>query len=276
MTESNEIKSLKSENFENKNAQVELDNIKIKFQNLLDSADLKKADEVLSKIITILLADLSLKISEDSEKDLNEGKKICIENQSKEKKTEKNISIPEEEKPAENIKNLEIKTPQFKNSGQFKAAEFLIEEAENNSELYKSLDKLVVKRIDNLLLNSKKLSMEQSKIYFGSYRGSILGEDKKIFGTLVMSIDQGPNNDVKGSISIFKNGSEVNGSQFTSPSIGYEPNESKATIISVAGTHSLQVYRIEKLNKLAGIYYERLPNGTTKMIGKFILMRTDI
>ena len=58
--ESSEFKTLKSDNFNNQNAQVELKNLKEKFQNLLDSSDLKKADEVLGKIMTIFFFFFSL------------------------------------------------------------------------------------------------------------------------------------------------------------------------------------------------------------------------
>lgn len=79
VVESKEYIKMRSDSAQTEKAEAELAGLKAKFQDLLDdSSDLKKADEVLSKIMTVFLADLSLHLSEDKEKDLSIGKAACV------------------------------------------------------------------------------------------------------------------------------------------------------------------------------------------------------
>lgn len=99
----------------------------------------------------------------------------------------------------------------------------------------------------------------------------------KVYATLVIDIHNVPENTspISGSIKIFKNGKETSNNSFDTSHLGYAPESSSAMVLSIGATDYLQVYKSESLQKIAGIYYERLPNGTTKTIGTFILSRTD-
>ena len=46
-------------------------------------------------------------------------------------------------------------------------------------------------------------------------------------------------------------------------------------IIIENGSRYFQIYKINETQQLAGYFYERLINGTTKKIGTFILNRVD-
>lgn len=278
-----EVRNLKSENFQSQTSQQELDNLKIKFQNLLDSSDLKKADEVLGKIMTIFLADLSLRVSDEKQKDFLEGKRLCSQNQINEQVAIESVK-KETEEPK---KEIEVRQkpedhslpPPIKNLAQFKLNEFSIMEAQDTDEILRTLDKLEVKKIDSLTNGADQASYEQSKKFLGSYRGSLIGADKKVYGTLVMNIElsEDKTKPFKGIIELFRNGSVTSRTRFASSSIGLSGNQSQSTIIDVGdGSSYLQTYKIDNLNKIAGIYYDRLPNGTSKTIGTVVLSRTDI
>ena len=271
-TESSEIKNLKSENFQNQNAQKELKNLKDKFQKLLDSSDLKKADEILGQIMTIFLADLSLQISNEKQKDFNDGKKLCTIN-----------ALAKTEQKAEPVKTPEheiekpVQKNQIQNNARFKLGEFEILEARDSNEIFKALKKLEVKKIDSLLEGSLATGFQQSRKFFGEYRGSIIDVTGKVYGSIVFNIKNTPSekNPIKGSIKIYKNGEITNNSSFTSNDVGQSAENSTAVIVDAGPDKYLQVYKIESEQKIAGYYYEVLPNRTTKTIGTFVLSRTD-
>jgi hypothetical protein len=275
-TESSEFKTMKSDNFNNQNAQTELNNLKDKFQKLLDSSDLKKADEILGQVMTIFLADLSLQLSEQKQKEFDEGKKLCSSNaiinqvaQKAEPAVENKALAEAEEKPAAKAAT--------RLSARFKMGEFEMSEARDVRDIRKALSKLEVKKIDTLLDGAPVSTFQQSKAFFGTYRGSIIDVTGNAYGSIIFNIQNVPSESqpIKGSIQLYKNGEIMSNSNFTTDSIGSSPINSSATVLNVGPKHFLQVYKIEYSQKIAGIYYEQLPNRTTKTIGTFILSRTD-
>lgn len=273
--ENEDFKKIKSENFQNKNAQEELINLKEKFQNLLDSSDLKKTDELLGKIMTIFLADLGLRLSNDQQKDFSSSKNNFHEQQkSVAIEEEKKLNSEEEiEKSTEPVKN----NLQIKNENKFKSNEWILENLEDTEEIKNTLKKLEVKRIDSLTIGSSDSTFEQSKKFFGSYKGTIFDVDNQVYGTMTMDIFATPagKNSMHGKIKVYRDGEERISSEFDRNSIGYSPENFKATIITAGASNYFQVYKIENTNKIAGIFYERLPKGTSKTIGRFVLSRVD-
>ena len=263
-TESSEFKTLKSDNFNNGNAQEELKNLKEKFQRVLDSSDLQKSNEVLGNIMTIFLADLSLQLTTDQQKDIEIGKQFCMI-----RAPEPAVTFKTENKPA---RNIEIKL-----SAKFKMGEFEMSEARSVSAIRKALNKIELKKVSTLLDGAPASTFQQSKKFFGVYRGSILDVTGQIYGTIVFEIFNVPSekSPIKGSIKMYRNGDPITESNFTSDSLGNSPEISSATIVNMGPKHYLQLYKIESMQKIAGIYYESLPNGTTKTIGTFVLSRTD-
>lgn len=276
-TESSEFKTMKSDNFNNQNAQTELSNLKIKFQKLLDSSDLKKADEVLGQIMTIFLADLSLQLTDQKQKEFDEGKKLCSSNVAINQLPRKSEPAPEPKATVE--PEVEKPAPKAASNGnaRFKMGEFEMSEARDVRDIRKALNKLEVKKIDTLLDEAPHSTFQQSKRFFGVYRGSIIDVTDHVFGSIVFEIYNEPSekSPIKGSIKLYKDGNSISDSNFTTDLLGISPEGSSATIITVGPKHYLQVYKVESLQKIAGIYYERLPNGTTNTIGSFILSRTD-
>lgn len=96
----------------------------------------------------------------------------------------------------------------------------------------------------------------------------------------ILTVDLAPsksakNEDVlKAKIEFFRNNNSESTSNFTTNHFGYSPEGFSGTVVTLGGRR-LQIYAIENARKLAGYFYERLPNGTTKTIGTFILNRTE-
>lgn len=278
--ESKEFKTLKSDNYNNQNAQDELKNLKEKFQTLLDSSDLKKTDELLGKIMTIFLADLSLQLTEEKQKDFEFGKRICSTSPTEPTALEKIENKPEvktESKTIEEEPVVEVKKHSIKNEAKFKKAELDIIAAEDIGTIRKALNSLELKKIDSLLDGAPRSTFQQSKKFFGHYRGSVIDVLGNAYGTMTIEIQNTPEakEPISGKIKLFKGGEAISTSTFTTTEIGFSPENYQATIIDFGPQRFLQAYKLESSQKIAGILYERLPNGTTKTIGSFILSRTD-
>jgi hypothetical protein len=277
--ESKEYKDNKSQLSESAQSVEELRQMKDKFQILLDSADLKKADEVYGKMMTLFLVDLGLRISEQQQKDLDSGKAqlaLCLPSRAN---TEK---APTVEPPAQVEKLpsevVNTKEPKFSRlaPGRFKSTEWTLVNSSSNAEILRNLEKVKLTDLDAFLKGAPETQFSDLQKYYGTFRGKVSAVDGSNYGSLVVAI--GPatdkNNHVAGEVKLYRNGNNESTSNFTSNTWGYTPSGFQGNMVSMGGRF-LQIYKIENADKLAGNFYERLPNGTTKLIGSFVLSRTD-
>ncbi len=275
ITESKEYIKLRSDSSETEKSASELAALKTKFQDLLDSSDLKKADEVLSKIMTVFLADLSLHLSEDKEKDLSIGKAQCAAPPTR--------TVIEAKSPGPSVdrsSRVDEKIAAKKNAqtAKYKSNEWLLINSRNDFEIRKNLKKIELKDTDIYLKGAPENSFARSEKYFGSYKGRVLDINNAEYGLLSINLKQIKNekneDGIKGQLEFFKNGQKQGSGSFTSQTFGYSPVGFSGTMYSM-GNLQLQIYAIENSRRLAGYMYEHLPNGTTKTIGPFILNRVD-
>ena len=278
--ESKDYKETKSNLADSARSDEELRLMKEKFQTLLDSADLKKADEVYGKMMTLFLVDLGLRISEQQQKDLDAGKAqlaICSPSatQTTAKVKEKPVEAPAEVKdqPEEVVE----KTPRFSklNSGRFKSTEWTLVNSTSAAEILRNLEKVKLTDIDAFLKGAPQTSGQDLQKYFGTFRGKVSAVDGSDYGSLVIEIGPAEKvNNVTGEVKFFRQGKVQSNSAFTTDAWGYKPEGYQGNMVSM-GDRYLQIYKIENSDKMAGNFYERLPNGTTKLIGSFVLNRTD-
>lgn len=280
--ESEDYKKIKSNISDNANSAEELRLMKEKFQSLLDSADLKKADEVYGKMMTLFLVDLGLRISEQQQKDLDMGKAhlaSCLPSTPNQVIVTKDIDKPVDTtkvSPTEVVKPA--REPKFSvlPAGRFKSTEWTLVNSSSNSEILKNLEKVKLTDIDAFLKGAPETPFSELQKYYGTFRGRVSAVDGTNYGSLVIAI--GPssdkNNQVTGEVKLYRNGNNESTSNFTSNTWGYTPSGFQGNMVSMGGRF-LQIYKIENADKLAGNFYERLPNGTTKLIGSFVLSRTD-
>ncbi len=279
ITESKEYIKMRSDSASTEISTTELANLKTKFQDLLDSSDLKKADDVLSKIMTIFLADLSLHLSEDKQKDLAVGKAQCVPGAQTSIKTEKPVKTPDgTETPTQQT----VEAPEAKPNPQiakFKSNEWLLVNSRDDSEIRRNLKKIELKDIDAYLKDAPETSFKDTEKYFGTYKGRVIDVNNNEYGLLSINLKSTKNkhneNLISGSVILFKNGREVSNSSFDSPTFGFNPTTSSGIVFAMGPRRMLQLYLVENTGRLAGYMYERLPNGTTKTIGTFILNRVD-
>ncbi|MES2802434.1 MAG: hypothetical protein V4654_08075 [Bdellovibrionota bacterium] len=280
--ESKEFKENKSQQAENSRSEEELKTMKDKFQSLLDSADLKKADEVYGKMMTVFLVDLGLRISEQQQKDLDVGKSqllVCASQSGQAPAIKTPQALAQISIPKNLTEEAETpKAPKFSQTapGRFKSTEWTLVNSSSNSEILRNLEKVKLSDIDAFLKDAPETSFTDLQKYYGTYRGRVSAVDGSNYGSLVMSI--GPMaekaNHVEGEVKFYRGGKNESTSSFNSTTWGYTPAGYQGNMVSMGGRF-LQIYKIESADKIAGNFYERLPNGTTKLIGSFVLSRTD-
>lgn len=280
VVESKEYKDTKSQIVDNANSNSELALMKEKIQSLLDSSDLKKADEVYGKMMTLFLVDLGLRISEQQQKDMDVGKSqllVCA-SQSGQKPVVKTPEAPVQQMSIPAKEPQEPKEPKFTQNpiGKYKSSEWTLVNSSSNAEIVKSLEKLKLTSVDAYLQNSPETRYGDLQKYFGTFRGRVSAVDGSNFGSLILNI--GPSSEkekqVAGKVELYREGKVQSTSTFSGDTWGNTPTGFMGTMVEM-GKRFLQIYKIESADKIAGNFYERLPNGTTKHIGYFVLSRTD-
>lgn len=277
--ESKEFKDTKSNLADSARADEELKLMKDKFQSLLDSADLKKADEVYGKMMTLFLVDLGLRISDQQQKDLDAGKTqlLMCAAQSGQAPAIKPV-VPAQVSTPKALTEAEApKVQRFSQmpAGRFKSTEWTLVNSSSNSEILRNLEKVKLTDIDAFLKGAPQTGIADLQKYFGTFRGRVSAVDGSNYGSLVVEVGPAEKvNQVTGEVKFFREGKVQSNSAFTSDSWGYRPEGYQGNMVSM-GDRYLQIYKIESSDKIAGNFYERLPNGTTKLIGSFVLNRTD-
>ena len=265
----------------------QLQKIKMSFQNLLDGTDLKQGHELLGKMMVILLTDLSMKISKDQEDQIAMGKNYCMAGSVAPNPATLHpaatiaaangpalIEEPKIEKPNKTVKSswAHYRPPQFK------SYEWLGMNSSTERNSLRQLARTEIKNMNEFINQGSMVSAGKYLDFVGEYKGTILDINNHVYATLTTKInvlDQGsPKPKVSVDTILIRDGAEsrntTKGADF-----GWQHPEVYAIVLEQSKDRYLQIYKIGPTQKLAGNYYEVLPNGTTKMIGQFALTRID-
>lgn len=163
------------------------------------------------------------------------------------------------------------------NEAKYKSNEWILINSEDDKLTKKTLEKLELKSLTPFLEISQNSTKEKIQEIAGNYRGTIFTINEKEYGSLILNImtREAEQNGVRGSVTILRNGSPENQIKFDANTLGYTPENFSAQLIEINKQLYIQVYKLLMKSKVAGILYERLPLGTTKTIGTFILTKTD-
>jgi len=252
----------------------DIENAKAKLQNIIDGSENKKSDELLAQILQVFLADLGLKIqNQQTLKENLTAAKIPVEKN-------KAISAPEGAPAVNKLDSSEepkSKPPKAFNYKKLKSYEWILMNAQGSEDIAGSLKNLEIKNMDSYMSEALVTRPEDESLLMGSYRGRIMDVTNKEYGTFVF--EMGPSSadgkeKFKGSITLFRNGRKESVNSFSGTSLGYRFESSAGTVINF-GNNYYQMYKIPQTQQIAGFYYERLVNGTTKTIGSFVLNRVD-
>ncbi len=256
-------------------ANSELQNVKAKFQNIIDGSANRKQEELLGQILQVFVADLGLRVAENQALLTKETPAVVVSGAAP--KTE--VNAEKLRSPTPTIEK-EIARPQKTfDLKKLKSYEWILTNSASADDVHKNLKYVEIRNLNDFLALAKDAPIQSFQSIFGSYRGYILGVDGKNYGTMLIEISSNATAlekpEAKGTIKIFKENRDTMSSNFTTHAIGKIVDGSGCVILNPGQDNKFyQVYKVRD-SQLAGYFYERLTNGTTKTIGSFVLNRTD-
>ena len=268
--DSAEYKSLMQAQEEAKFAKSELENIKAKFQNIVDGSSTRKQEEILAQILQIFLVDLGLRVSNPDAF----AKPVIHPTTTDSLPPKIELPKPHVEKPVALLQKPEKPFDYLK----LKSYEWILQNSTGTNEIKKNLANVEIKDLNGFLKGAKAASPQELEPIYGTYRGRIIGVDKSEYGSLAITVNPitGANGKVtlKGSVKIYNNGQHNLDMNFNTDQLGYIGEGSRGFVIDNMNRF-FQVYKIPETQQLTGYFYDRMVNGTTKTIGSFVLNRTD-
>jgi hypothetical protein len=246
----------------------ELENVKTKFQNIVDGAENKKTDELLGQILTVFLNDLGLTM-QNKEAVLKQAQEIKIATT----ETEEQKRIREELKALkENTKwtNLDL--------GKYKSTEWILQNATSDRQVKEQLTKVRIKNMNSFLAGTINGDEAQINGFIGEYRGKFEYIDGTRAGSLKMKFSKTIKEDARLTVEIGMYGAEgktASSETITPGGFGVRQVELDGVVTKWQDTSFFHFYKLKNKNQIAGNLYQSLPNGATTTIGSYILSRVD-
>lgn len=280
--ESEEYKQIQASQDELEYTRAELENTKAKLQNIVDQGVNKKTDELLGQILQVFLADLGLRI-QNRETLL----KLAAKN-TPEAATSSSQPAPitrledtslQTETLANTVKTVTSNKPWTRrNYSEFLSIENKLLNSTSEQQILQNLERLRINNIKSYLEASVDTQGDQYEKFQGTYKGKVLDINGNHYGSLSFKLDIeviGSEKKISGEIAFSSEQHGTGMHTFSGNSLG-KTIDGLSTVVVNSGTNKFyQFYKLHNKNRIVGNYYEKMPNGTTKLIGKFILNRVD-
>ena len=254
-------------------AKSELENAKAKLQNIVDGAETKKTDELLGQILQVFLADLGLRI-QNRDAILRQAHVAAISTIAPAAPL---VLPPEPVEVAPIAKKPEPEAWSKANISKFKSYEWMLENSGGEKDTFRDLAKVQLKNLRQTT-GETDYSRTECEAFLGGYRGSVRDINNQRYGSLVFDFRSGKVNGEAGyygTINWFNEANSNSLSEKIGNNCGKKLKGLSGRVFNLTADRFIQVYKLSNVDKLAGNFYELLPNGTTKRIGSFILGRTD-
>ncbi len=269
--ESEEYKKNLSLKEELNDTRSELEGTKTKLQNIIDQGSNKKTDELLAQILQVFLADLGLQI---------QNKDLLLQ------KAKQNTPPPtpapqiteiEKQKEIDQPEIIEKKQPDWKkqSDSQYKKLEERLVNSKSEKEILKILKELKIKKIESFISLSEEAQAAFYESFTGIFVGAVFDINSKHYGSLSFKANISQQGQVVGVINFSSENHGKSSRTFDDKTFGRMMYGFRSVVIQHNDNKYFQFYRLRTINKIAGNYYEKLPNGTTNLIGMFILNRAD-
>lgn len=269
------IKTAESLNF----TKADFENAKAKLQNITDQAETLKTEELLAQILHVFLTDLGLRI-QNKDIILKRAESVGINNEVRLKaaspveKNEELAKYPDVSPPSAPQKKNEAWSESKINK--FKSLEWMVENSGDNAAVLRSLKKVQIKNLGTFLAQANDQENDECEALLGLYKGPIKDIDKRYIGSLEFELKtEAINNDTRlyGKTAWYNSGNAVS-EKFTD-SCGKKIKGLNGRILALAADKYIQIYKLINAEETAGNFYQVSPNGTTTLIGSFVLKRVD-
>lgn len=254
---------------------------KEKIQILFEDTEFNKKNDFYGQLLTLLVFDLDLDLSDQQRKQIEQNKNYvnqCVANNKPSVKKDESLTEDRAVAAVEEDKERETSQKQKKwnkvGEKKFKSMESSLLQSLKDSDIRKNLNNLIISNMDAFIKESSTVQFEEIENYEGTYRGQVTAINGDSYGSLIVQI--GVDKEAKGfvteNIKLYRQGREeltVDNKLKT-----YKQSEYSAVVMDLENRY-LQIYKLQNKEKITGHFYERLPNGTSKLIGSFVLSRTD-
>lgn len=276
--QSDEYKKIKATQDEADYARSELENTKTKLQNILDRAPSQKTDELLGQILQVFLADLGLQL-QNKELLLQKAKAASAgpapaQSNGVNKPAQEALPSP----PAKEVKIPRVQDWKKTGDVRYQELEAKLIDTKNDKDIMKILQDLKITRLERFLNLSDEAKADFYESFNGTYVGAIFDINSKHYGSLSYKSNVVKNENsshVVGEINFSSVDHGKSSRTFDETSFGRVMYGFRSVVVSHSDNKYFQFYRLRTVNKIAGNYYEKLPNGTTNLIGMFVLNRVD-
>ena len=160
----------------------------------------------------------------------------------------------------------------------FKSFEWMVENSSGNKSTLRDLKKVQIKSLNAFLQGAETLDKKDCAQLLGIYKGSVKDINENYFGSLEFELKNGPNtgkDELLGKLAWYSEANINSFSEKIKNNCGKKNKDLSGRIFNVAADKYVQIYKLNNLEKIAGNFYEILPNGTSKILGSFILKRVD-
>lgn len=267
-SESSAHKNLMKATEEHNTARADLENVKVKLQNITDRAETKKTEELLAQILHVFLTDLGLTI-QNKDAILKQAQQVAL--------PQTTPSARSAEEPAEKTQpNPEKMNDSKVNINKFKSFEWMVQNSGGGQNTIRDLKKVEIRNLTAFLKQAEYLDAGDCHQLLGVYKGSVKNINDKSFGSLEfeLKLDQSkPREELYGKTAWYFNESAI--TEKISNNCGKKVRGLGGRIFNLATDKYIQIYKLNNAEKTAGNFYEVLPNGTSKILGSFVLNRVD-
>ena len=247
-------------------ARADLENVKIKLQNITDRADTKKTDELLAQILHVFLTDLGLTIQN----------RDAILKQAQQTQAPPAIATRIETPPAKEVAEEPKAIASKLNINKLKSYEWMVQNSGGGAGTIRDLKKVEIKNLNAYLKLADYQDASDCERLLGVYKGYVKNINLKNFGSLEFELKIGQSKqreELYGKMAWYFNENSI--SEKIDNNCGKKIKGLGGRIFNLAADKYIQIYKLNNSEETAGNFYEVLPNGTSKVLGSFVLKRVD-
>ena len=269
--ESSEHKNLVKATEELNIARADLENVKIKLQNITDRADTKMTDELLAQILHVFLTDLGLTI---------QNRDAILKRAQQAQATPVPIAATAPKTPEAPMANEETEQPKPAtaklNINKLKSFEWMVQNSGGGENTLRDLKKVEIKNLNAYLKQADYQDASDCEQLLGVYKGSVKNINLMNFGSLEFELKVSRTKlreELYGKTAWFFKEKSI--SEKIDNNCGKKIKGLSGRIFNLAADKYIQIYKLNNSEKTAGNFYEVLTHGTSKVLGSFVLNRVD-
>ena len=275
--ESEEYRSFIKANEELNFSKNELENVKAKFQNIADTAENKKTEELLAQILHVFLTDLGLRLQNKDAILKQAQPTIAPAEVAKAPAEQTKVESEEEKRLREELAALKVQKKWTNlDLGKYKSAEWILQNSSSSRQIKEQLSKVKIKNMSSFLNSAVSGDESYVNSFIGDYAGNLDYINGKRYGTLSMKFSKISNGSAKLGVEISLQTQDGKGDAVkmtTQGGFGSRQPELDGVVTKWQDSYYFHFYKVKNPEQLAGTFYQSLPNGATSEIGNFILKK---